>query len=156
MSTKHFVETLEQHHRALDEEFKALASGICCCAGTEDLKQAKERLDRVARGLLEHIRFEEEDLFPIFEAASGISAGYGPTAVMRAEHDEFKAALSEASQTLQDGNTEAFEQVLNRLIEGLSAHNMKEEHMLYPAIGAVADADATERLSASASKRLAG
>ena len=42
-------------------------------------------------GLLQHFRIEEELLFPVFEARSGMTNG--PTAAMRDEHRQARTAL---------------------------------------------------------------
>lgn len=84
-------------------------------------------------GLLQHIRWEEDILFPLFEAKTGL-ADMGPTHVMRFEHQQIQTlleAIQHCAQPQRGSKTEERE-----LVELLGAHNDKEEHILYPAIDA--------------------
>ncbi len=81
-------------------------------------------------GLLRHIDWEEQILFPLFEARTGSSMG--PTQVMRFEHGQIKSLLESIGQKLgPEQDTRTDEQMLLRV---LGEHNMKEEQILYPAI----------------------
>lgn len=84
-----------------------------------------------ACGLRRHIRWEEEILFPIFEAKSAIRNG-GPTHVMRLEHVEIRGFLAEIEEAVAHGREPGEAQV--RLSELLAAHDGKEEGVLYPSI----------------------
>ena len=85
-----------------------------------------EALAEFRAGLLRHIAWEEDVLFPLFD--SQLSArSPGPTAAMRAEHREIKDLLA------QLGTDPA---AATQLRAVLGAHNEKEEQMLYPAIDA--------------------
>ena len=67
----------------------------------------------------------------MFEQKTGIMMG--PTRVMRMEHEQIQADLEAIHKKLEALNfqTEAEEQ---SLLAVLSAHNLKEEKILYPAI----------------------
>jgi uncharacterized protein (DUF2249 family) len=81
-------------------------------------------------GLRRHIRFEEEILFPAFERGTGMPAGAGPTAVMRAEHRRIEELLAAIGGALAgDGAPLPLREELHRV---LGEHNTKEEHVLYP------------------------
>src|SRR5262249_47217343 len=84
-------------------------------------------------GLVRHIRMEEEVLFPAFERVTGFGKG-GPTAVMRTEHVEILHLLEEMSGclTAPDLDPGRFSDLRTALLEVLSGHNAKEEHVLYP------------------------
>lgn len=82
------------------------------------------------KGLENHIGWEEEILFPLFENQIGMN-GAGPTAVMRIEHKEIKKCLNEILKKIAKNNYET-NKVENKLIEILSDHNNKEEMILYP------------------------
>jgi uncharacterized protein (DUF2249 family) len=81
-------------------------------------------------GLRRHIRFEEQILFPAFEGGTGMSPDAGPTAVMRAEHREIEELLAAIDGALAGGGAPL--PLREELHQVLGAHNMKEEHVLYP------------------------
>ena len=85
-------------------------------------------------GLMRHIRLEENLLFPVFEACTGI--GDGPTAVMRAEHKQIVKAVGMMACGLEANDPEAFRRGLRYMRESMRDHNSKEEHVLYPTMDA--------------------
>ena len=97
---------------------------------------AVDRLSEFVFGLRRHIRMEEDHLFPLFEDRSGIPAGSGPTAMMRAEHQEIEAILRVVEKFLDVGDCATVIQT----VEGqpvhpsllFRSHDAKEERMLYP------------------------
>ena len=83
------------------------------------------------RGLRRHIGFEEEVLFPEFEARMGLSPEAGPTAVMRFEHRAIEGLLAEIEAGI--GNPSAdVDRPRAALHQVLSGHNLKEERVVYP------------------------
>ncbi len=117
----------EADHDRLDELFKQFQK-----LKRNELAKATELFLEFRSGLLRHIVWEEEILFPLFEQKTGMSHS-GPTEVMRMEHRVIKKYLEEIHNALQSGNveTEADEQAM---LNTLFAHNQKEEQILYPAI----------------------
>ena len=105
---------------ALEEDaFQRLAAG--------DAEGARGRWSEFVVGLLRHIRFEEEVLFPEFEARCGA----GPTEVMRFEHRGIEALVEAIGEALAAPvSALALREQLHDL---LGMHNVKEEHVLYPA-----------------------
>lgn len=93
-----------------------------------DAGKARELFLQFDTGLRAHIDWEEEILFPPFEDRSGMR-NTGPTAVMRIEHQQIKQYLQTISETI--GENDPGESV-NALINLLTAHNKKEENILYP------------------------
>lgn len=81
--------------------------------------------------LIRHINWEEQVLFPFFEAKSGIKTG--PTMIMCSEHKVIINYLTEIKQKLATDNVELFAE-LNDLESILAEHNQKEEKVLYPMI----------------------
>lgn len=83
-------------------------------------------------GLRCHIAWEEEILFPAFEARTGM-ADAGPTAVMRMEHDRIEQLLA-ALEIRADADADAgdLDGLIADLVAILGAHNGKEEMILYP------------------------
>ncbi|MEK7287142.1 MAG: hemerythrin domain-containing protein [Elusimicrobiota bacterium] len=97
-----------------------------------DMAKAKPFFREFLFGLQRHIVWEEEILFPVFEEKSGMR-GTGPTEVMRMEHREIKKFLDAIHDKVrrQDPDSDGEER---GLLEVLSAHNEKEESILYPLI----------------------
>lgn len=130
-TTQNVSEALLEEHRQIDTGLTDLVNGTCCLVG-EDQASARQRFSATTGMLLEHIRFEEEALFPLLEERVGLSPDQGPTAVMRQEHGQFKALIDDAGKKLEAGNGEGFRTSLRRLLQGLGDHNVKEERILYP------------------------
>jgi iron-sulfur cluster repair protein YtfE (RIC family) len=114
----------EDHHRldALFGEYRALKR--------MDPDKAKERFKEFKFGLQRHIVWEEQILFPLFERKTGMFLG-GPTAVMRTEHRQIGERLEAIHQKVRarDPETDSEDEALLAI---LTAHNQKEEGVLYP------------------------
>jgi iron-sulfur cluster repair protein YtfE (RIC family) len=111
-----------------------------------DFGKAKHFFSEFKRGLQRHIVWEEEILFPVFEEQTGMQDS-GPTAVMRMEHRQIKDFLEQIHDRIAKGetNTDEFER---GLLAVLSAHNKKEETILYPWIDqSLSDQEAEETLA---------
>ena len=95
-----------------------------------DYAKAKENFKQFKFGLQRHIIWEEQVLFPAFESRTGMR-DTGPTAVMRAEHRQIGERLEAIHDKVRgaDPDSDREEQALLQL---LSAHNQKEEMVLYP------------------------
>ena len=122
------LEFVSADHDRLDnifEEFKALKHN--------DIDRAKTLFLDFQTGLQQHIVWEEDILFPIFEQGTGMR-DTGPTAVMRMEHRQIKHFLEEIGEKVLTGELEGIDEAKIGLLEVLGAHNQKEENILYPAI----------------------
>jgi uncharacterized protein (DUF2249 family) len=97
-----------------------------------DMGAARESWALFARGLARHIRFEDEILFPEFEARSGMGPEAGPTAVMRQEHRRIEELLDAIGRAIGEPGSEA-DALRRELHLVLGDHNVKEEEILYPA-----------------------
>lgn len=126
-SSRTVNEALSWDHDRLDDledrAFKARARG--------DFEEAKALYAVFAFGLRRHIRFEEELLFPEFEARAGFPAENGPTAVMRDEHREILVDLDRIEKAIGDGAAPV-DSLRHGLHLVLGNHNLKEEHIVYP------------------------
>jgi regulator of cell morphogenesis and NO signaling len=120
----------EDHDRldALFAEYRAMKR--------TDHDSAKECFKQFKFGLQRHIVWEEQILFPLFDRKAGITGG-GPTAVMRAEHRQIADRLEAIHQKVRarDPETEHEEEAL---LAVLTAHNEKEEKVLYPMLDRLA------------------
>jgi iron-sulfur cluster repair protein YtfE (RIC family) len=116
---------MSSDHDRLDEIFKSFR-----ILKNQDVKQANLLFSSFKSGLETHIVWEEEILFPIFERRTGMRDS-GPTFVMRAEHRQIKGYLQKIHALISVGDvkTDEFEA---GLVEVLTAHNNKEESILYP------------------------
>jgi iron-sulfur cluster repair protein YtfE (RIC family) len=99
----------------------------------DDIDGAKTLFLDFKAGLEQHIVWEEDILFPIFEEGTGMH-DTGPTAVMRMEHRQIRSFLEEIGEKALDGEFEEIDEAEIGLLEVLGAHNQKEENILYPAI----------------------
>lgn len=120
-------EALSWDHDRLD----ALEARAFEARSESKLALAAELIADFAFGLRRHIRFEEELLFPEFEARFGFSPEMGPTAVMRAEHREILDLLGQIEAGIGDAGSPV-EGQRGALHGVLGDHNMKEEHVVYP------------------------
>ena len=135
------MEALSWDHDRLDAledaAFRARAAG--------DLQAAFNLYAEFAVGLRRHIGFEEELLFPAFEAASGMPPSAGPTAVMRAEHRDIRELLGQIARGLN--NAAVSVDTLRRNFHAvLGDHNLKEEHVLYPGTDQLLGPEQTDHL----------
>jgi uncharacterized protein (DUF2249 family) len=128
---RHVAEALEwEHHRLAALAQEAFAARD---AGRHDRAAALFAIFR--RGLIRHIRIEEDLLFPAFEIRAGLPPA-GPTGVMREEHREIRLLLEELGLALGAGRERSL--TLQRSLERLLVeHNRKEEAVLYPALDAL-------------------
>ncbi len=98
----------------------------------ENFVKAKPFFKTFLQGLKRHIVWEEDVLFPWYEAKTGVQDA-GPTAVMRLEHREIGQALEALHDKVRQADADCLNEV-NRLKQVLSVHNQKEECVLYPSL----------------------
>lgn len=120
------IACLTQQHRDCDailaQAEQAVRHGDWTTAGQTCL--------RLARDLEQHFQLEEQQLFPAFEAATGMYSG--PTAVMRQEHQEIRLLLQDMADALHATDATAWLGHAETLLILTQQHNMKEENILYP------------------------
>jgi len=124
--TTTITEFMGQDHDRLDEIFKHFQG-----TKTTDADDAKKLFKEFFTGLQRHIVWEEDILFPLFERRSGMTPGQGPTAVMRTEHRHIKEYLDQIHEKVAAGDPSS-DDTEHELLEVLTAHNVKEEKVLYP------------------------
>lgn len=130
------AEFFEHDHDRLDEcfeEYRRLKN--------ETFENAREHFLEFHEGLLEHIEWEEEVLFPAFEA----KMGEGLTGTMRVEHEQIKDALEVLHEKITDGQKPS-DRDDERLLKYLEPHNDSEETVLYPAIDRHLDEEPLEEV----------
>jgi len=106
-------------------------------------EKAKALITEFKSGLERHIIWEEEILFPLFEEKTGM-VNTGPTAVMRMEHQQIKGFLGKIHTSVMNNDMQT-DDLESSLLQVLTAHNQKEESILYPWIDtSVADKEKQE------------
>lgn len=113
-------------HRHCDDVFAALERSV----SIGDWQTADRTGEEFIAVMLEHFSMEEDVLFPAIEMATGSKAG--PTAVMRAEHQQMRDIISELRDALQQRDGTSFAGIADTLNIMIQQHNMKEEGILYP------------------------
>jgi hemerythrin-like domain-containing protein len=134
---------LEAHHRRLDD----ILEGVEIAIESGNASEARRQFALFRGGLDEHIRIEEELMFPSFEAIMGRLRG--PTAVMRGEHAAILAAADVVDGLLVDGRVA--DEAVADLMALLETHNGKEELVLYPTFERIAPPEAYAALAAEVS-----
>ncbi|MDP3981721.1 MAG: hemerythrin domain-containing protein [Chlamydiota bacterium] len=127
MSTETITSYYEKDHDRLDSFFKQFQA-----LKNSNFDQAKANFKEFITGLKRHIIWEEEILFPFFEEKAGMKDS-GPTVVMRTEHRQIHEALEAIHDKIRNRRTDSDPEEA-RLLAILSAHNLKEESILYPMI----------------------
>ncbi len=130
MSEKSIKVYFEADHDRLDNLFKKFQE-----FKRVDFPKARECFKEFKIGLQRHIVWEEEILFPLFEKKTGMTSG--PTQVMRIEHRQIRDFLEAIHKKVQEPSAlggPGSDPEESGLLSVLSAHNQKEEAILYPAI----------------------
>ena len=117
--------TLTQDHRHCDELFARAEERVA----HGDWTQAGQDFSEFIEAMEQHLRFEEDNLFPAFEQASGSRAG--PTQMMRMEHEQMRALFRDMETSLRAQEASRYLGLSETLLILMQQHNMKEEHILY-------------------------
>ena len=117
---------MHDDHNACDDLFADAENAVAA----KDWNLARRQFDAFHASMRRHFAREEDVLFPAFEAKTGMHGG--PTAVMRAEHQQMNGLLGEMSQALEKSDGKAYLGLSETLLMLMRQHNMKEENILYP------------------------
>ena len=115
-------------HDCLDEALRSVSGAV---KGGR-FEEASARYERFESALMRHLRIEEELIFPVFEARSGMASG--PTDVLRDEHRHVRQAVDVMRRGLRSRDAGAYEDGVRFFDSVLPDHNAKEEHILYPTL----------------------
>lgn len=115
---------LELHHRRIDE----LLDRVEIAVEVGNWSDARQTFAQFEIELEEHMRVEEELVFPAFEVFA--RAPGGPTAGLRAEHREIRGLVSLLEQFL--GDQQPIDYVTTALEVLLAAHEANEERTIFP------------------------
>lgn len=127
MTEQTITSYFEEDHNKLDQMFDQFQTLKAC-----NYIEAKQYFKDFKSGLQRHIIWEEEILFPIFEAKMSMGTA-GPTAIMRTDHRIIKNILEKIHEKVLLGNPESDDEEAE-LLNFLAQHNLKEEQVLYPLI----------------------
>jgi iron-sulfur cluster repair protein YtfE (RIC family) len=107
----------------------------------QDISRARGLIDEFKTGILKHIAWEEEILFPMIEHRTGMHMP-GPTVLVQPQHQQIKSLLEKISvQIEKEGSIEG---TLKELVDLLLLHNREEERILYPWIDVSLDKEDRE------------
>lgn len=120
------TEYLQGDHKRLD----ALLVSVERHTDAGSFAEAQARFAEFACGLNWHINVEEQLVFPLFEAKTGMTQG--PTTVMREEHKDIRERIQGVITALATSTAAPVHDAIGKLTMVLGAHNLKEERMLYP------------------------
>ena len=120
------TDLMSHDHRSCDELFAKAEQG----AAKGKWEDAHTALEQFADALEAHFGAEENELFPRFEAATGMTEG--PTSVMRAEHVQIRSAIERMRDALVQTDADDYAGESETLLIMMQQHNMKEENILYP------------------------
>lgn len=113
-------------HRRCDDLFAAAERA----AVENDWPGAGKAFGSFVEALERHLSAEESELFPAFEAATGMTMG--PTQMMRLEHQEMRALAVEIAEAIARRDDDAYRGLAETLLIMMQQHNLKEENILYP------------------------
>ena len=117
---------MTSHHKECDELFAKAEDSVA----NGDWVQGTEQWYEFADELEKHFSREEDILFPKFETATGMAGG--PTQMMRMEHEQIRALVSEINKAADSRDKDQFLALTETLMVTMQQHNMKEEQILYP------------------------
>lgn len=117
--------TLTEDHHRCDELFARAEARV----SQADWVQADRDFSEFFQAQEHHFGFEEQELFPAFEEATGNRRG--PTLVMRLEHEQMRTLFRDMQERLRHQDTGGYLGQSETLLILMQQHNMKEEHMLY-------------------------
>ena len=147
-SAPSFLSLLDVHDR-LDELFLRHQEAVLLF----DVELSRATLDDYERALVEHMRFEEDALFPIYERAMPIAGG--GIDLFRNEHQKllrYVTGIRKSFETLRPRETGGSTRIIELLdFEAkfknlLKHHDLRERNILYPVLDRVASPAETRAL----------
>jgi iron-sulfur cluster repair protein YtfE (RIC family) len=117
--------TLALHHRRCDELFAAARH----TANSTRWSELAQRINSLREAILEHFRYEEQHVFPLYEQAHGDEGG---TEWLCAQHDDMRAMLWVLGSFHPEDDPQRCRAELAELQEAFDAHSADEERRMYP------------------------
>jgi len=116
---------MKKEHKECDTLFATAEEAIA----KESWEEAQKDFLAFSNETLRHFKEEEDELFPAFEGATGMTQG--PTQVMRYEHEQMRGLIGNMSEAIETKDKDAALSIAESMMILLQQHNMKEEQMLY-------------------------
>lgn len=117
--------TLAEHHRRCDALFAAAREA----AAAANWSSLPASVGALREALLEHFRYEEERVFPLYEQTSGLE---GSTEWLCAQHDDMRAALWILATLSPEAEPQRYCAELAALQAEFDVHAADEETRMYP------------------------
>lgn len=117
--------TLAQHHRRCDALFAAARQAAVDGAAAELVARVAELRDT----LLEHFRYEEGHVFPLYEQDCGLA---GATDWLCSQHDDMRGILWLLATAPAEDHRARYRADLGELQAMFETHAADEESRLYP------------------------
>jgi len=118
-------EFMAQDHKDCDQLFADAENA----AATGDWATVTQAFNGFINAMERHLGMEENELFPAFEAATGMTMG--PTEMMRSEHGQMRELFSEMQEAVDNKQSDDYLGASETLLILMQQHNMKEEQILY-------------------------
>lgn len=122
MNIKQFM---AQDHRDCDQLFAKAENAVA----KDDWDTASHAFNEFVQAMERHLGIEEQELFPAFEAETGILTG--PTEMMRMEHEQMRTLFDEMKGAMEQHDSDDYLGTAETLLILMQQHNMKEEQILY-------------------------
>ena len=122
----HASSTLAEHHRHCSELFNAARAMVVA----QDWAALQLRVGALREAVLEHFRYEEQKLFPLYEEVSGEE---GSTEALCAQHDDMRAILWTLGGFSPEEDPPRYCAEFDALQSQFDAHAAEEESRMYPA-----------------------
>ncbi|MTD32293.1 hemerythrin domain-containing protein [Paludibacterium denitrificans] len=120
------IARLTQQHRDCDDILASAEQAV----RSGNWNRARQICQVLNVEIEQHFQLEEDQVFPAFEAATGIDSG--PTEMMRCEHNEIRQLLQDMADAVNGEDARAWLGHSETLLILTQQHNMKEENILYP------------------------
>lgn len=121
------VQFFTDDHRSCDARWASVEQAI----DAGDRAAAESAWRSFSDAMERHFHMEEDEMFPAFEEASGMTGG-GPTFIMREEHRQMRGLMSQVTSHMETGELGEVLDQGDTLLMLIQQHNSKEEGMLYP------------------------
>jgi len=118
-------EFMAQDHNDCDQLFADAENAV----SKEDWPTATQAFNDFVQAMERHLGMEENELFPAFEEATGMTMG--PTEMMRSEHDQMRVLFVEMRDAMERQHSDNYLDISETLLILMQQHNMKEEQILY-------------------------
>ncbi len=113
-------------HRGVDGDWAKVEAAV----ETDDIEKIRAAWIAFSTHQRRHLQMEDEIMFPALETATGMTGG--PTAVMRAEHEQMRGLMDQMDSVLTAGDAQEMVDLGDTLLMLIQQHNQKEEGILYP------------------------